>query len=110
MRGHPLYGRSAHGLAITIAPNAQSATHAEAEVPIGPEPGQNGEHVTMYVDRRLCRASGNDRVIANMLCATAPRPMKAVAPDGRFRIIAPDGRFRITADQPSVPVRIGDAI
>lgn len=81
--------------------NRYTKYHAEGDVfQQALDQGLQAERAVMYVDRPLCDACGRYGGVGSLLRQTG---IEAV------EVVAPDGRFLITAEQPSAPVRIGDA-
>jgi len=96
--GRSFYGHNAHGRNIDIKVNAQTKTHAEADVfQQAKDAGATGERATLHVDRDLCTACGVKGGVGSL--------MRGVG-ISRLTVNSPSGRFEITAQRPSVPRQI----
>jgi hypothetical protein len=96
--GQSFYGRNAHNRPIDIRVNAQTKTHAEADVfQQAKNAGITADTATLFVDRDLCDSCGDYGGVGSLLRGTG---IKQVV------VVSPSGRFLITADRPSVPVPI----
>ncbi len=94
--GRTFYGQNAHGRDITIRVNAQTATHAEADVfQQALEAGVSSKTATLYVDRALCVACGAKGGVGSL--------MRGLGVDDLL-VVSPEGNFLITSVRPSVPI------
>jgi hypothetical protein len=97
--GQRFYGRSGHGREIDIDVNAQTETHAEADVfQQAKNAGVSAGTAQLYVDHPLCESCGVRGGLGTLMRATGVKYLVAYTPDGIYRI---------TAARPSVPVYIG---
>ncbi|MFC0112701.1 golvesin C-terminal-like domain-containing protein [Kibdelosporangium aridum] len=96
--GRSFYGHNAHGRNIDIKVNAQTKTHAEADVFQQAKNAKvSADRATLHVDRDLCDACGIKGGVGSL--------MRGVG-ISRLTVNSPSGRFEITASRPSVPRRI----
>jgi deoxycytidylate deaminase len=93
--GQSFYGKNAHNRKVDIRVNAQTKTHAEADVfQQAKDAGLSGQRATLYVDRELCASCGDFGGVGSLLRGTN---IKEVV------VVTPRGKYLVTADRPSVP-------
>ncbi len=85
--GNSYYGINAHGTEITLNVNAITETHAEADAfQQAANAGMTGDSATLYVDRELCGACGQNGGVNSMASQLGIKQLTIVTPSGRVTI------------------------
>jgi hypothetical protein len=81
--GKAFYGINAHGQPITMGVNAISRTHAEADAfQQALNAGVKGGNATLYVDRALCAACGQNGGVRSMARQLGLSQVTVITPQG----------------------------
>ncbi|MFD7258420.1 polymorphic toxin-type HINT domain-containing protein [Streptomyces sp. NPDC059874] len=98
--GQVFFGRNAHGRPINIRVNAQTKTHAEADVfQQAKDAGATGTRAVLHVDRDFCRACGATGGVGSLMRGLGVDELLVHTPSGIFTINA--------VRRPSTPRRLG---
>lgn len=83
VNGESFYGINAHGQPITMNVNAITRTHAEADAfQQALNAGQSGGDATLYVDRALCPACGQNGGVRGMARQAGLNQVTVITPQG----------------------------
>jgi len=81
--GNSYYGINAHGTEITLNVNAITETHAEADAfQQAANAGITGDSATLYIDRELCGACGQNGGVNSMASQLGIKQLTIVTPSG----------------------------
>jgi deoxycytidylate deaminase len=81
--GRRFYGINAHGRPVNMKVNAITRTHAEADAfQQAANAGTRGGRGTMYVDRALCPACGQNGGVRGMMRQLEISELRVVTPQG----------------------------
>ncbi|MEV6654242.1 ricin-type beta-trefoil lectin domain protein [Streptomyces sp. NPDC051219] len=87
--GQVFFGRNAHGRPINIRVNAQTKTHAEADVfQQAKDAGATGTRAVLHVDRDFCRACGATGGVGSLMRGLGVDELLVHTPSGMFTINA----------------------
>ncbi|WP_206059488.1 RHS repeat-associated core domain-containing protein [Nonomuraea zeae] len=98
--GQVFFGRNAHGRNIDIRVNAQTKTHAEADVfQQAKNAGAKGKVAVLHVDRDFCRSCGATGGVGSLMRGLGVEELLVHTPSGIFTINA--------TRRPSIPIPLG---
>lgn len=98
--GQVFFGRNAHGRPVDIRVNAQTKTHAEADVfQQAKNAGASGKVAVLHVDRDFCRSCGATGGVGSLMRGLGVEELLVHAPSGIFTINA--------VRRPSTPKPLG---
>ncbi|WP_406477745.1 ricin-type beta-trefoil lectin domain protein [Streptomyces sp. NBC_01615] len=87
--GQVFFGRNAHGRPVNIRVNAQTKTHAEADVfQQAKDAGVSGTRAVLYVDRDFCRSCGATGGVGSLMRGLGVEELLVHSPSGIFTINA----------------------
>ncbi|MFE2419003.1 RHS repeat-associated core domain-containing protein [Streptomyces hokutonensis] len=87
--GQVFFGRNAHGRDVNIRVNAQTKTHAEADVfQQAKDAGAAGTRAVLHVDRDFCRACGATGGVGSLMRGLGIEELLVHTPSGIFTINA----------------------
>ncbi|MCH5677126.1 polymorphic toxin-type HINT domain-containing protein, partial [Streptomyces gilvus] len=97
--GQVFFGRNAHGRAVDIRVNAQTKTHAEADVfQQAKDAGATGDLAVLHVDRDFCRSCGATGGVGSLMRGLGVQELLVHTPSGIFTVNA--------VRRPSTPRRL----
>jgi len=81
--GRNFYGINAHGQPVNLRVNAITRTHAEADAfQQAANAGVSGGRGTLYVDRALCPACGQNGGVRGMMRQLGLEELEVITPQG----------------------------
>ncbi|WP_345941014.1 deaminase [Streptomyces sp. SID4917] len=87
--GQVFFGRNAHGRPVDIRVNAQTKTHAEADVfQQAKDAGATGTRAVLHVDRDFCRSCGATGEVGSLMSGLDVEELLVHSPSGIFTINA----------------------
>ncbi len=87
--GQVFFGRNAHGRPVDIRVNAQTKTHAEADVfQQAKDAGATGNRAVLHVDRDFCRSCGATGGVGSLMRGLGVEELLVHSPSGIFTINA----------------------